>query len=52
MELTPSGPVLKRAYDWSDGLFDVAWSENNEHVAVTAGGDGSVQVWDVAQERV
>ncbi|MGH0179891.1 UNVERIFIED_CONTAM: hypothetical protein FKN15_008544 [Acipenser sinensis] len=34
------------SFDWNDGLFDVTWSENNEHVLVTASGDGSLQIWD------
>ncbi|KAG8123805.1 hypothetical protein E2320_019118, partial [Naja naja] len=33
-------------FDWNDGLFDVTWSENNEHVLVTSSGDGSLQIWD------
>lgn len=29
-------------------MFDVTWSENNEHVLVTCSGDGSLQLWDTA----
>ncbi|KAL0623685.1 Peroxisomal targeting signal 2 receptor, partial [Plecturocebus cupreus] len=36
-------------FDWNDGLFDVTWSENNEHVLVTCSGDGSLQLWDTAK---
>lgn len=36
------------SFDWNDGLFDVTWSENNEHVLVTCSGDGSLQLWDTA----
>lgn len=31
-----------------DGLYDCAWSEGHENVIVSACGDGSVKVWDVA----
>ncbi|XP_061668266.1 peroxisomal biogenesis factor 7 isoform X3 [Syngnathoides biaculeatus] len=41
----PSGLRAVR-WDWSDGVFDVSWSEANEHVLVAAGGDGSLQLWD------
>ncbi|XP_058881104.1 peroxisomal biogenesis factor 7 isoform X1 [Acipenser ruthenus] len=46
LEQTESGISLVRSFDWNDGLFDVTWSENNEHVLVTASGDGSLQIWD------
>ncbi|KAB0407283.1 hypothetical protein E2I00_000138, partial [Balaenoptera physalus] len=36
-------------FDWNDGLFDVTWSENNEHILVTCSGDGSLQLWDTAR---
>lgn len=39
---------LMYSFDWNDGLFDVTWSENNEHVLVTGAGDGSLQIWDTA----
>nr|KAF6507125.1 peroxisomal biogenesis factor 7 [Rousettus aegyptiacus] len=44
-----SGLRLFRSFDWNDGLFDVTWSENNEHVLVTCSGDGSLQLWDTAK---
>ena len=43
--------IVKR-FEWNDALFDVTWSENNEHIAVTGSGDGSIQVWDFAQQQV
>ncbi|XP_061785477.1 peroxisomal biogenesis factor 7 [Nerophis lumbriciformis] len=45
---TPEGVRLVRSWEWNDGLFDVAWSEANEHVLVAGGGDGSLQLWDTA----
>ena len=52
IDVTPEDTVLVISFDWNDGLFDVAWSENNEHILVTGAGDGSLQVWDVAQPGV
>ena len=34
------------SYGWSDGLFDVTWSEVNEAILVAAAGDGSVILVD------
>ena len=33
-------------YEWSDGLFDVAWSESDYNLVITGSGDGSVQLWN------
>lgn len=52
IDVTPQGVQPVRTFDWNDGLFDITWSENNEHLAVTGSGDGSLQVWDVAQQKV
>jgi len=35
------------AFDTLDGLYDCAWSEANEHVVVSASGDGSVRAYDL-----
>lgn len=35
-------------FDTADGLYDCAWSEENEHVVLAASGDGSVKVYDLA----
>lgn len=43
-----AGLRLVRSWDWTDGLFDVSWSEVNEHILVAGGGDGSLQLWDSA----
>ena len=37
---------VPRQYDTQDGLFDVCFSEFHEHQLVTAGGDGSVKMFD------
>jgi hypothetical protein len=31
------------AFDTADGLYDCCWCEDNEHVLVSASGDGSVK---------
>nr|KAF6462726.1 peroxisomal biogenesis factor 7 [Molossus molossus] len=49
LDQNESGLNIFRSFDWSDGLFDVTWSENNEHVLVTCSGDGSLQLWDTAK---
>ncbi|KAJ7411696.1 Peroxisomal targeting signal 2 receptor [Willisornis vidua] len=51
LEQNESGIVLLRSFDWNDGLFDVTWSENNEHVLITCSGDGSLQIWDTAKTK-
>jgi len=40
-------PVVVRAFDTQDGLFDCCWNEANEHQIATASGDGSVKIWDL-----
>uniref|UniRef100_A0A2C9KTH2 Peroxin-7 n=1 Tax=Biomphalaria glabrata TaxID=6526 RepID=A0A2C9KTH2_BIOGL len=47
----PNQIALTQIYEWNNGLFDVAWAENNENILVTAAGDGSLQVWDVTQQQ-
>uniref|UniRef100_A0A8C0WEU5 Peroxin-7 n=1 Tax=Castor canadensis TaxID=51338 RepID=A0A8C0WEU5_CASCN len=49
LDQNESGLGIFRSFDWNDGLFDVTWSENNEHVLVTCSGDGSLQLWDTAK---
>ncbi|XP_075604320.1 peroxisomal biogenesis factor 7 isoform X1 [Balearica regulorum gibbericeps] len=51
LEQNEAGIALLRSFDWNDGLFDVTWSENNEHVLITSSGDGSLQIWDTAKTR-
>lgn len=36
-----------RSYDTQDGLFDCAWSEQNENHLIAASGDGSIKLWDL-----
>jgi hypothetical protein len=47
-QLTPNGLVETAVFDTADGLYDCAWSEENENVVLAASGDGSVKVYDLA----
>ncbi|CAE8638778.1 unnamed protein product, partial [Polarella glacialis] len=42
----PGGP--RPVCDWltKDGVYDVAWSEANEHVLLTGQGDGTLKLFD------
>lgn len=39
--------VEARSFQWTDGLFDVVWSETEPPVVVTASGDCSLQIWNL-----
>jgi peroxin-7 len=53
LDILPDGQAhLLKSFDWADGLFDVTWSEANEHVAISASGDGSIQAWDMNKTEV
>lgn len=45
--LTPNGIVAEKWFDTQDSLFDTAWSEVHENQLLTAGGDGSVKLFDI-----
>ncbi|CAH1374715.1 hypothetical protein MTP99_016033 [Tenebrio molitor] len=48
LDLTPEGKLTEtQTYQWSDGLFDVVWSENNPSLVVSASGDGGLQLWNL-----
>ena len=40
--------VIHARYDTQDGIFDVAWSEMHENQIASAGGDGSIKLWDIS----
>ena len=44
----PAGLQEVRVFDTADGLYDCAWSEENENILLSASGDGSIKVWDLA----
>ncbi|KAJ1522923.1 hypothetical protein ONE63_002062 [Megalurothrips usitatus] len=48
LDRTPVGTLENLAtFEWSDGLFDVVWSEGNPDIAVTGSGDGYLQIWSL-----
>jgi hypothetical protein len=48
LQMTPGGLMETEAFDTVDGLYDCAWSEENENILLAASGDGSVKVYDLA----
>ncbi|XP_038059236.1 peroxisomal targeting signal 2 receptor-like [Patiria miniata] len=51
IDVLPAGAVLLNSYEWTEGLFDLAWSECNKNIIVCGSGDGSVQIWDTTQAQ-
>ncbi|KAI0233572.1 Peroxisomal targeting signal 2 receptor [Lamellibrachia satsuma] len=48
LDITSDGHLVPlRCFTWTQGLYDVTWSEFTDSVAVTCSADGSLQVWDV-----
>lgn len=43
----PTGANLDKIFETQDALFDLSWSEIHENQLVTAGGDGSIRLWDI-----
>lgn len=48
LQMSPGGLVEVAAFDTVDGLYDCAWSEENEAILAVASGDGSVKMYDLA----
>ncbi|KAL1303883.1 hypothetical protein AAFC00_000337 [Neodothiora populina] len=48
LSLTANGPVCERYFETQDCLFDTCWSEAHENQVLTAGGDGSIKLFDIA----
>lgn len=49
LDLQADGKLVQNgSFQWSDGLFDVAWSEANPSIVITASGDGSLQIWNLS----
>ncbi|XP_041420461.1 peroxisomal targeting signal 2 receptor-like isoform X2 [Xenopus laevis] len=51
LEQNEGGIAVRRSFEWTDALFDVAWSENSENIVVTSSGDGSLQLWDITKPQ-
>eukprot|EP00112_Aurelia_sp_Birch-Aquarium-sp1_P012220 Seg2569.3 transcript_id=Seg2569.3/GoldUCD/mRNA.D3Y31 product="Peroxisomal targeting signal 2 receptor" protein_id=Seg2569.3/GoldUCD/D3Y31 len=43
--------VLVKIFFYSTGLYDFAWSENDENVIITVANNGFIQLWNVALEQ-
>lgn len=43
----PNNAVIDKTFETQDALFDLAWSEIHENQVVTAGGDGTIRLWDI-----
>lgn len=53
LELTDDGGIIEtQTYQWSDGLFDVVWSEKDPELVVSASGDGGLQLWNLSSENL
>ncbi|ODQ64784.1 putative peroxisomal targeting signal receptor [Nadsonia fulvescens var. elongata DSM 6958] len=50
VDLTPEGIRERCHFDTQDGLFDLAWSETHENQIITANGDGSIKLFDLAAQ--
>ncbi|KAK6431541.1 peroxisomal targeting signal 2 receptor [Oleoguttula sp. CCFEE 5521] len=47
LNLTSNGIVCEKFFETQDCLFDIAWSEQHENQILTAGGDGSIKLFDI-----
>ncbi|KAK8206496.1 peroxisomal targeting signal 2 receptor [Zalaria obscura] len=47
LNLTNQGIICEKSFDTQDCLFDTCWSEAHENQLLTAGGDGSVKLFDI-----
>ena len=53
LDVVPDNGLVEVACtQWSDGLFDVAWSETDPNIVVSASGDGGLQLWNVSCPQV
>lgn len=53
LEVVPDNGLVEVACtQWSDGLFDVAWSETDANIIVSASGDGGLQLWNMSCPQV
>ncbi|XP_055323059.1 peroxisomal targeting signal 2 receptor isoform X4 [Sitodiplosis mosellana] len=51
LKLNENGAINKvKSFNWTDGLFDIAWSKHIVNVLISACGDSNVLLWDVNSE--
>lgn len=49
VSISPNGSIQEDIhFDTQDGLFGLAWSESHENHVITANGDGSIKIFDIA----
>ena len=42
-----------KLFNWpNDGLFDICWSELNEHIVWSCSGDGQIQIWNISSPNL
>lgn len=47
LQLGAAGIACEKYFETQDCLFDLAWSEQHENQVLTAGGDGSIKLFDI-----
>jgi peroxin-7 len=53
LDVVPDNGLVEVACtQWSDGLFDVVWSETDANIIVSASGDGGLQLWNMSCPQV
>ena len=48
--LTDRGIVQEKYFETRDSLYDLAWSEANEHQVYVGSGDGTIKLFDINQD--
>ena len=51
LQLNAQGIQCEKFFETQDCLFDTAWSEAHENQLLTAGGDGSVKLFDIGLDQ-
>ena len=51
LSLTARGIQAEKVFETQDCLFDTAWSEGHENQILTAGGDGSIKLFDIGLDQ-
>ncbi|KAF3631717.1 Peroxisome biogenesis protein 7 [Capsicum annuum] len=47
--VTPNGPISEvTAFDTTDGIYDICWSEDHDSLVIGATSDGSLKLYDLS----
>lgn len=50
LDILPDGKIAPfRTFDHPDAVFDLSWSELNENLIFSAGGDGAITMFDITK---